>query len=785
MIRPTGKMGLLALAILGCDPGPGNTLPPAIPVPAGAERTIVIEDQVGAAPYQLMVRSVNAHGAMVPGDAGATVKVDGQNVSVDLSGSGLGYITLDEPGIHRVQAGELTARVAVSSSDWPGFGLPVAFADKAGAHVARDYGKGVIVAAGDQLWQVPRVGRPFPILNTTDAAGINDLLVTYVDGDQFPDVVVWSDTTLYILSGTAEGIPTWYRAYRKTAHTIGGAIVENIDGDDKGPEIYVAWHSVEGSDEGDATQAYSYLERVVRGKNEETGEEDLFFEYVSQLNAKPSGMAWGDNAGEGSGQITVIESNDRWDRFVYSYDEEEEQHEFNQTGPGLPVDVPLDARLYCDGDFNGDGADELFAFGPRVEDAEREVFVIDLAGESGSDKIEYITRRPMGAWLGLGDSQGDDLVDLWSLLDDGTLKILTGFNDRHLEWNVDNLADPGAFTLTDANEDGVQDLFVAGEGRWRLHLGAVGTVEAGDQVWRLKDDEIDMLLNGTAFVDELDIDLDATTVNWIGVHEVGDVTYLKAWKREQGSNAISELPQGRYTLSLVPQDFVAADRCGDKLFVLQKGELSRFDFSTMPIFQERNINLPQGEAIDISCAYDGEGDGYVAIMRDDAIDLYDDDLALIETLSEPGVQDMVLLPLSGDVDVATCVTENCTVLSWNVNGTAYPVTQDGEGTYLDAAAGEDLLSLPIDGHLQVVDVDGDGHEDLVGLRGDGLVTVLRSMGEVTGLVPEWFHIDVELGRQAFVGDADGDGFNDLFGTDAEERLFVAPGAYSEAVSVVP
>jgi hypothetical protein len=407
------------------------------------------------------------------------------------------------------------------------------------------------------------------------------------------------------------------------------------------------------------------------------------------------------------------------------------------TGPNLATTFAAGSVVASDGDFQGDGAEELVVAGPEGS-ADRPIAIYELGGA-------VPTYRPIStrdARFALADVDDDGFTEL-ALLDSASeLSLVEANVDGFRIGPVARLGDHAPIAASDVDADGLADLLVAGA-PWAWRAGAW----VGEPGVRWTVERAELLDTGAGS----DVGVVAAVRAAAGADLVGvDDTDLVSWR---GGATLAEAGRAR----LPTAGAVDLAVCGDRAYVLTGTAVHQARLPAATV-----LRTWTGSGSRVACGA-GPGGAVAAVLADDEIVLLD------ATLAEVGRQDAagaVAVALA-DGDVATCVVPGCDVVAWPLGGETAIARVDGRTTVVGRASG--IEELPVSGRLSVVDVDGSGEGDLVVTADDGRVALFRVVDGAIS-VGEHFVADSALVGASLFVDVDGDRVRDWIGVGSGGAL---------------
>lgn len=728
-----GPGACVLLAVAGCaderedEPSPAQLL-------GGGDQVVgyVVEDGAGPAPHGTWVRALNSFGAAIAGPP-AQLQVDGMPVEVPLDTTGYGTLTVDQPGVAQITGGLGPATVIALDTDWSGFGLdPAHAAPVGGAEHAAAVTTGAVVAAGTALWWVGPEGRAHRVLEADGP--ITGLVARHVDVDEFLDVVAWTDLSVFVLRGRMHGGMAWGTALTAPGYSVGAVDVGDVNHDNL-PDLVIGWAADEGPSKLDIHHGdglYGFTPAVPRN-----------------LPAPPTGVSVGDNTGEGRVQITVLDTDGDWSRYIAGT-----PTKVIPIGPVRPDElvVPIGSTVDASGDLNGTGGDQIWIYGPRNPGSPRSIQLVDLKGQ----RLEYIPMSPPAPFLARGDGDGDGLLDLFMLHEDRSLHALA-YSQVTLTYVPRKLADLAAyapFAVAYWLDPRAVDLFLAADDLWRFHE-ATADPEDPTLFWRFAEPRLDTVgaSVGPAIVVELDANPETTEL--LAFEEADGELRLAVQRWTPGNDAFER--RGLVALSDVTDPPLDVAVCGSSAWILLTGELLRVSLANpaIPSVAVRHDTL----ATAVACGEGPEG-AVAAALSEGAVQLLAVGGGEIGVVPAAGARNLAL----GAGELHTCATDGCDVAfwPWGDEGEASFVISDGAGALsLDDDAAGPFVGW---GALSVADVDADGRLDLLAAGADGVVTILRSGGAaIAG--PVHVHAPLGLIGPVGIGDGDGDGHGDLWLVD--------------------
>jgi hypothetical protein len=197
------------------------------------------------------------------------------------------------------------------------------------------------------------------VLEFSDDTVIQGVRTTHVDEDGVLDAIVWGGDRVVLLKGRAAGGMSWGAGVQAVGLAAGSAAAGDCTGDGI-PDVAIAWADPNSND---------HLQ-VLTGDGLWTFESNP----PTHLVAAPSGVAVGDNKGDGVPQITVTFEDGSYERYQFS------DGNYVPTGPDLVGGFPAGSWIDSGWDINGDGGDELLFYGPLNPDQERDVRIYNLIG---------------------------------------------------------------------------------------------------------------------------------------------------------------------------------------------------------------------------------------------------------------------------------------------------------------------------------------------------------------------------------------------------------------------
>lgn len=672
---------------------------------------------VGLASVRL--RALNALGAPVGSDD-VTVQVDGAPVDVEMDAWGLGRVDVTGLGTHEVALPDGTVVAAhVVGGDWAGTGLRPADFCPDGTLVRR-IGEARVVVDGGGLWWCAE-GPPEQLLDLGDDP-ILALTVGDLEGDGGADLLVRSRSRALWLRGGEDGL-VWAGGVSAEDARPAGMDVGDVDGDSR-PDLVLAW-----ARPGDP------VVDVLRG----TGVFDFALLERVHLVAEPVDAALLRGAG-GSWELAVVEADGRWERH------RRDEGAFVLIDGQPPTVLEDGAALRVEGDFHGDGVEDIALITPRQAGAGTVAQLFNLTDSPST----FIRRETPGAWVDVGDADGDGVLELWTVVPDGDVKVMRIGSVQPIEWTTGQVAAGGLFVVEPAVPRA--RLWVHVVDHWQRVTGTLSE----QSVWRV----------GTSLFDNLLVDVRAAwplpatdeRVWWGGVQVVEGGLEVKRWAWTPGSGAVVE--SGRVSLS-PGAGFIDHAVCGDTLYALAGGELVAVDLDGPPAVSARVAR--SGSRVTCWEAAVAVLDGGDAVWLDGA-------LAEARREAMGSVWDLALVPGEGGLEAVGCAALGCEIATWpDAPGGPAAVHSDADGLRVATATG--AVPLQGGGAFLIEDVDGDGRTDVLSLREDGRLVLDRATDTAVVGAKVWF-VARGVARPWFFADGDEDGEAELFATDASGRLFV-------------
>jgi len=713
--------------------------------------SFVVEPAIGAVPATTIVRAVNKYGAAIP-SGNETFDIGGNSQTATFDGLGYGVLTKSIPGFAEINGGEDKASIYAMNSQWPGFGLlPASEAKVSGAFQAEAVSTGSIVAAGSEVWWVGPEQDGHRVLKADGK--ILGIQAGHIDVDGILDAVAWSESIVFLLRGRVGGGMAWAGAMTTQQYTVGGVAVGELTGDNL-PDMAIAWASLDGQSALDVWN----------------GDGLFSFEPAEPrtLGEIPINVAIGDQTGEGRNQITVLNDDASWNRYIGGT-----EFKYMPIGPTTPEQIAIvtNSTVQGTGDLNNDGADELYFLGPLNPSSIRTVFIVDLLGP----KIEFLPLNNLNAaYVTKNDADGNGIVDMFMMHDDLELHSLsfdetsTNVYDPRL---LAEMPDHGPITLFDiVDANGVPDLFLAGDPIWWWWEGHNAPADV-DVFWQLSEPDFAEVATSVGPMEVAELDGDPATTELIVFHSEDGDTFLKLFQYSQGATDAEE--RGSVLVSDLGVDPLDVAICDNIAWVVMEGELLRVNLTapTGPIVTGALTSL----GTRVSCGT-GPSGAVAALLANDLIQLLDPTVAEISSLNAAGAKDLAVGDLGNGPEIRTCPDADCTITAWQITPTetAFAI---GSPTDLSTIGTVGNSVLPGHGRVSTADIDGDGNDDLIAAGADGLITVHRSTG-IEIAKAELFHTNQLLAWHAGFSDADGDGFMDLWAVDEDGavRHTIAPQA---------
>jgi len=700
-------------------------------VEAGDVTGIRVVEVSGTAPLSVPVYAVNDLGASVPSDP-LQISIDGTLQAVSFDPRGVGEVTFESAGHHTIESDGTVWQIAVFDTPDPVFDLS---RHTPGPEADRVMGLtgGALVLSGNSLYYGnPELGS-MEVFRAAAGEDLIDARAVDIDLDGIRDVLTWSSSGVYLLRGLEGGGLAWGTGFTSSDRTLNAAAVADLNQDGV-PDLLLAWSNLDGSE----------LEPLV-------GDSQWSFESRAPVSLASSAesIAVADNVNLGEVQITVIEENLLWERFIVS------SQGVVPTGPIAPFEFPANSRIDAPGDFNGDEGVELVVASPRVEGESREILVMDLLGST----IEYLSRTPTSAYLDYADGNGDGMMNLFTLSEVEGEPSISMLYLSEGQWRQSQRAFPvlAPFGAGEWTGDGVPDLLVVDDTWW---WSEGQRTSESTLPWSTADYATPRLLGDASHLSVGDTDDDLETTEFAALDYVAPVTWLKLWSVDAaGALTIVE------RVSLSSNDTLprASARCGDMLAAQVGDELIAVDTRAVAAGASAG-SLPRlsgFEGVALAC-----DDNRIAALVDSEAgrEVVIFNWSLGSALTRTDAPDAVDLAFDENGEIVTCDTMGCQVLKAGAS----------VATLTDALSIDEQL-LEMQGHVRAADVDGDGQIDLLGGNEDGWLFFSRGTGEGFGPV-QVYDAGLAIGEAPVPIDVGQDGVPDLVIASPDGRVSLVRGA---------
>jgi hypothetical protein len=578
------------------------------------------------------------------------------------------------------------------------------------------------------------------------------------------DAIAWTSTTVFLLRGRPGGGMAWGGAFEADGLSIAGADARDLSGDNL-PDVAIAW--VDGAGvgtldvwEGDGLFGFTAAEPLT-------------------TPGTPTGLVIGDDTGEGLAQITVLQADGDWARYIRGSD-----LRYMPIGPRAPTEMvvlPVGAEILPAGDINDDGGQEIALATPRAPGVGRAFWFVDVAtDEAGCEAgdpeaqcgTEYLPlQNESGAFYASGDGNGDYLDDVFFLDDDRAVYAVM-WDPLHVDGNYAkahpiDVPSYAPFDVNDLDLDGELDLVLAaGPLWWTWHGHGYHDTET---FWGPR--EVPSVFVREALVGRFalaEVDGDPATIEALGFFDDAGQTDFRVYQYTPGLGRAVQL--GHLNVGSVGQSPDDLAVCGSDVYVAVGGAVDRISLDD-PTHPTVAASLG-GSATRIDCGV-GPSNSQLAVLDSGLVTFHTRSaLARVgEEVTATGAVDLALGDLGAGPEVRTCDEPGCSVAFWPVG---YFAATDSLGTTLSGTDGDHRV--PGTGLLSVGDPDGDGVTELFSLDpATGLVAVHRVAGGSVA-PPALYRLDAGSTGPLIVLDADRDGIADLWFVNPDGELTVTTSA---------
>ncbi|MBT3217523.1 MAG: VCBS repeat-containing protein [Proteobacteria bacterium] len=424
--------------------------------------------------------------------------------------------------------------------------------------------------------------------------------------------------------------------------------------------------------------------------------------------------------------------------------------EYIPIGPVLDVEIPIDHTSECAFDINGDEGDEIVFFGPFHPDIPRPVLVYDIKG-TNPETIALVTK---GAYLHLADTNGDEMSDLMSLESDLDLISLAYTGTNYAQRIAATMPEHAPMAFGHHDNDYRPEMLLAGQELWYWYKGGQNS-SSSDSWWgigELEFTDVELEINGP--IVNYNVDHNTGTMEIVGFGTQNAQTYLKVWQVDPTvSDVATEITSVLVSASgAAPLDL---DVCSLIAWALVEGEIVRVDLGTKSVTGSTPTTAKR-----VACGV-GTTSGSRALLLD-APNAYEinNSLITINTVDATDAHDVAIAAVGGTPTIGTCIEEGCNIEAWTWGkGSEQAFATGGSTITFSDDAGEQTLEGS--GGVAIGDADGNGMDDLVVTDDSSRIYLYRSTG--TAIAPaEVFHLNQTPDRPVFVGDGTGDGLPDLW-----------------------
>jgi hypothetical protein len=629
-------------------------------------------------------------------------------------------------------------------------------------------GEGVAWAMGGQVWWSAATGgaRARVLDMGEEVAG---MVRVQADSDGVDDLLVWSTAAVLILRGRAGGGLGWGAGFVvPDGYSVSFATMFDFDLDAVN-DLVVAVAAGETTwtvvAPGDGVWGYAQVDGL--GSSYGIG-----------------GVTGQDYDGDGECELGILTEDGLLQRFA-RYDGEwlvASNTEFNLGVGGTGTRVE-------GADFDGDGVEEVFVAGPRLDGSGWSAWVVAAAATSPTQyQLFSDSAAPEHLAVDLRELSGDGLMDVGLLAGDRFLRMSWAGESISLT-AVTDLPEGQALATGEFLGDAVPDIAVGGASI-RVFAGARDedddTTEEDESIpWRIATPGT-LLYSAKAAVAPAFGDFNEDgIVDLVSLQtqDDGSIT-LQAYygQVETSSSAASIRTAGAVTLATsgTPRDVALCDGLAYAIVDDASGVswLYRYEVSSLAALTERYAALTVGGTLLACGALDGSE---VAVAASDGSLTY---YAEAEVVTAPGSGQMYDLAAGDDdgdgVDsVFGCFDEGCTVAAGDLDGDGFDdvVTSDAAGIAVTTA--DDAFVIGDSGAVSLSDADGDGDLDVV-VGNDARYAVWRLVGgEFAPAFARHAYRPAE--DRVYLGDLDGNGVPDaLWTADLADEDLAGGIIYGEA-----
>lgn len=689
---------------------------------AGDYRSYMLEDTIGPSPLEVEIRALSSTGTPAFGES-PEVTVNGAPVEVSLDSHGYGRVELLEPGVSSIVIGGQTVSGHVTNGVWQSPALaPSVVAPSADIRWTAMLDGGLLAASEFGVWWVD--GDSVYEVFSPGGWLIRGLRAGHIDEDGVLDALVWTDTQLVLLRGRDGGGVSFGAGLESPNHTLTGADIGDVSGDEY-PDVVVSWTGADGA----------WL--VVY---EGSGYWEFDQSNPRYLVEASTDLAIGSNTERERLEITVPNQLGSWERFSGFG-----QGDYLPIGPQLDVILHPQSSVHSEEDLNGDGAAEVVFFGPDEEDADREVYILDMTGETP----EYLAISLPITHLDFADITDDGLVDMLMMLRSGNLQAFTHQGETLAQISLGMFPEAAAMATRLHNEDGIPDIFLASSRAWSWHWGSMGA-----EHWEVGHVE-SYPLGVNSYLGFLGFE-QSPLVEFGRIYAGSNLTTLTRYSFQPGVDSLPS-ESGWAVLVYEELDYIDGAVCDEVAWVLLDGKLVRTNLQGSAPLVTASLDV---EGTRIACGM-GPQNSRVALLQEDQVLFYDNALNPRGSEAAVGAYDLVFGTTGGAAVVETCEEVGCEIEAWHPNGESEDSIFVIGGDSLRLSAEELDVDYGVGGSIQLVDVDGDGHEDVLLHQPGGAVGLLRSLSAPLEL---WTG-DTGWLSVPWAADIDGDGSAELWAID--------------------